>query len=884
MDGGAMLVVGDAGIGKSVLLTAVAESAAAAGIRVLRSAGVEFEAEVGFAGLHQLLYPLQEDLRQLDSPHRRALGVGLGLSDGPAPDQLTLSNAVRALLVRAAVDAPLLLVVDDLHWIDRASALVLGMVARRLQGTRVGFVAAVRTGEDSFFESEGLHEIEVGPLAEAAAAALLIEHFPELATRTRQRFLAEAQGNPLALLELPGARSAHRAPGVTRVGRRLHTLFARRIESLPAHSRQQLLLAALAGDEPGVSPAILAGAHGATDLDPAEELRLVHIDADTHRLRFRHPLIRAAVVDLATHDQRRRAHQVLAQRFPEDSQRHAWHLSHATADPDEHVAELLERAATRTQRRGDPVGAVGLLLRAAELSPLPDNRNRRVMIAAYLGVDINGDLTEGHRLVEGAERGPGGSLAGAVAAAALMINGGGDIDTIHQLLVNAIKGARDPSDAHDLALVEALYVLQAACVFGSRPGLAADFHAALDRLDPEPPEFLVLLGSTFMLPARLALATIGRLDAAIAGISDQTDHAYVVRIGIAAIYVDRVAGCRAALEQVVAHGRAGGAITSAIEAFVVLGDEGLMTGEWDRVQRMAGDGLELAERHGYTLLGGFLHFQRAYVAAARGDGDTVKTLADELIRWAAPNRVGLVLHYAAHARALAELGRGEYESAYQHAAGICHPDTVPAYAPHTLWVILDLVEAAVRAGRTVEAAQHVSDIVDGGISAISPRLALVVAGAQAVVAAPDSYRDRFEAALATPGADRWPFHQARIQLAFGERLRRAKIKAEARRHLSAALETFDRLGARPWVDRARNELRATGLGAAPATPVPIDALTSQQREIALLAASGLTNKQIGERLFLSPRTVSAHLYQLFPKLGVTSRAALRDALNPPARE
>ncbi|WP_327139718.1 helix-turn-helix transcriptional regulator [Nocardia sp. NBC_01327] len=875
--GGAVLIAGDAGAGKTVLLTAAVD--AAAGFRVLRSAGVEFEAEVGYAGLHQLLYPLLDDVDRLSGPHRRALESGLGLRDGSAPDRLTLSNAVRALLIRAAADRPVLLVVDDLHWMDRASAQVLGMVARRLHGIRVGFIAAVRTGEDNYFESEGLDEIELGPLDEGAATALLIEHFPQLSTRSRRRYLAEAQGNPLALVELPGAQSAHRAPGVTRVGRRLHTLFARRIESLPAESRLQLLLAALAGDEPGARAGVHAGADGTKDLEAAEQLGLVRIDAGDPRPRFRHPLVRAAVVALATHEQRRRAHQELAERFSADPDRRAWHLSHAADRPDEHVAELLENAATRTQRRGDPVGAIGLLLRAAELSPGPEDHNRRVMVAAYLGADITGDLTEAHRLISDAEQGPGGSPAGALAAAALMTNRGGDIDTIHRLLVGAIKGVRDPSDPQDRTLVEALYVLQAACAFGSRTGLAEEYFTALERLDPEPPEFLVLLGGTFVEPARRAVSTVARLEAAIASIREQTDHAYVVRIGIAAVYVDRVAGCRAALEHIVAHGRAGGAITSAIEAFVVLGYDCLMTGEWDLVQRMTTEGLELAVQHGYTILGGLLHFQQAYVAAARGDYDTAKTLSDNLIRWAAPNRIGMLTDYAAHAKALAELGRGDYEAAYQHALTVCQPGTVPAHAPHALWVILELVEAAVRAGRGEDALGHVTAILDAEVAAISPRLALVTAGAQAMVATPEHYRDLFDRALAISDADRWPFQQARIQLAYGERLRRAKATTEARRQLAAALDTFDRLHAVPWSNRAGTELRATGQPAA-SPPATTDVLTPQQREIALLAASGLTNKQIGERLYLSPRTVGTHLYQVFPKLGVTSRAALRDALDP----
>jgi DNA-binding CsgD family transcriptional regulator len=412
-------------------------------------------------------------------------------------------------------------------------------------------------------------------------------------------------------------------------------------------------------------------------------------------------------------------------------------------------------------------------------------------------------------------------------------------------------------------------------VFGSRPGLPDDFHAALDRLVPEPPEFLALLGSCFVEPARLAVPMLGRLEAAIAGLNESTDPANAVRIGIAATYVDRLAGCRSALWRVVEHGRAGGAITSAIEAFVLLGYDGLMAGDWDGVQRLVEEGLELTDSHDYKLLGGFLRYDRALIAAARGDDETVRAVTDELIQWAAPSRIGYVLNHASHARSLAALGRGDFEAAYRYAAEIFPGRTLPTYAPHALWVILDLVEAAVRAGRRTDAAEHVAAITSSGVAAISPRLALATAGASAMVASDDDCLEAFGTALAVPGANRWPFHQARIQLAYGERLRRAKSTSEARKHLTAALDTFERLDARPWVTRTSSELRASGLKVGSAA---IDSLTPQQREIARLAAAGLTNKQIGERLFLSPRTVGTHLYQLFPKLGITSRAALRDAL------
>jgi DNA-binding CsgD family transcriptional regulator len=256
------------------------------------------------------------------------------------------------------------------------------------------------------------------------------------------------------------------------------------------------------------------------------------------------------------------------------------------------------------------------------------------------------------------------------------------------------------------------------------------------------------------------------------------------------------------------------------------------------------------------------------------------------VTWAAPNRIDFVLQLAGHAKAVDALTHGEFDTAYGHAAGICSPKTVPGYKPAALWVLLDLVEAAVRAGRTAEADTHVADINRSGVAGLSSRLALVTAGVTGMTAPAASYRAAFDTALATPGAGRWPFTQARIRLAYAERLRRAGSASESRRHLTDALDTFERLGAAPWAARARTELRAGGIPAThPAGPGPTVALTPQEREIATLAAAGLTNKQIGQQLHLSPRTVSSHLYNAFPKLGISSRAALRDALvELPSRE
>ncbi|MEY9965706.1 DNA-binding CsgD family transcriptional regulator [Streptacidiphilus sp. MAP12-16] len=873
-EGGSLLVVGEAGVGKTSLLDAAAAHAAELGTRVLRASGVEFEAEVSFAGLHQLVAPLAAELAVLPLDSRRAIGVAVGLAEGPAPDQLALTNALLALLSGAADQAALLVVVDDLQWLDRASATLFGILARRLGGTGIGLLGVVRTGEGSVFEDAGLAEIAIGPLDDDAAAVLLTEAFPELPPRAARQVLTEAQGNPLALIELPahvGPTAAEPPLGRTSVGRRLQLTFARRIDGLPNETRAQLLLAALDGTGE-LFPAISVG-----ELEPAERARLIRIHPVTRGVQFRHPLTRSAVVELSTEEERREAHRRLAGRHPAGSERRAWHLAEAASAPDEQIAQLLEEAALKTKGRGDPVGAIGLLLRAAELSPGPDDHHRRAMFATYLGADVTGDLTDPRALV--AERGgQGHTVAAAVAAAAYMVNSGGDIDTIHRLLLGALRKADQPIAVWDAPLSEIVYVLQANCSFGSRAELVDDYRAALDRLDLEPPEILALLGNTFLEPARRAAPSLPLLDEAIAGIGEQADHAHAVRLGIAAMYVHRIAGCRSALWRVIEHGRSGGAVASAIKAFALLGFDGVLSGDWDGVLQLAEEGLAFTTRHHYRLLGGFLQYDRAMVAAARGDRETVRHHADDLEAWGAPNRIGFVLQLAAHAKAVDALSNGEFETAYRHAVEICSPGTVPAYKPAALWVLLDLVEAAVRAGRTAEARAHVADIHRSGVADLSPRLALIAVGATGMTAPAASFREAFDTALATPGASRWPFAQARIRLAYAERLRRAKSTSEARHQLTIALDVFERLGAVPWAARARAELRASGTPAAHPASGPAAPLTPQEREIAELAAAGLTNKQIGERLYLSPRTVSSHLYRLFPKLGISSRAALRDAL------
>jgi DNA-binding CsgD family transcriptional regulator len=369
---------------------------------------------------------------------------------------------------------------------------------------------------------------------------------------------------------------------------------------------------------------------------------------------------------------------------------------------------------------------------------------------------------------------------------------------------------------------------------------------------------------------------LARLDAVVANLRDETDPTVIVRCGMAAIYVDRLAGCRAALWRVVRDGRAGGAVTSAIDALMLLCFDDLASGQWEQAGQLSDEALALCADNGYRLLEWPGLLARALLAAARGHDGVVTELTTRMQSWATPRGVGIVRDYARQADALAAIGRGDFERAYRQTTAISPAGSLASHAPQALWVAFDLVESAVQTGRRGSAARHVAAMEAAGIAAISPRLALTVAGSRALAADRDA-RSMYERALAVPGAEHWPFELARLQLCFGEFLRRQRDVVAARDQFAAALQSFQRLQATPWIARASRGVRATGV------PVRLPAagaveLSPQQLQIATLAGSGLTNKEIAARMYLSHRTVGAHLYRLYPQLGVTSRAGLRDAL------
>jgi DNA-binding CsgD family transcriptional regulator len=886
--GGALVLVGEAGVGKSVMLEAAAAHAAAAGTLVLRTTGLEFLPQLSFATLHPLLVPLRRSFGDLVAVHRDALAVALGLDTRGSSDRLIVYNAVLDLLHQASTDRPLLAVVDDLQWADSATAALLSFVARRLSGTRAGLLVVVRPGAGSAFSPAGLPQQTLAPLGDADAAALIRARSPRLGPRAVRLLLSQAQGNPLALVELPrflGTAQRQSPSPILPLSRRLQAVFGGRVANLPPATRRLLLLAALeAGGDLEVLGRATGGGAGLADLAPAERAHLVTVDDGGRRVTFRHPLVRSTVVEISAVADRSAAHRALAEVLTAEPDRRLWHLAEATPHPDEAVAGPLEQLAHLLRRRGDAVGAFTALLRSADLSPDDSARSRRLAEAAYLAADVTGELrTAVALLVEARRADPAvrGSLRAAVAAAYLSLNADGDVGTAHRLLVDAIQGVRAGAEADELTLTEAVHTLLEVCLYGAWAELWPAFHDAIARLPSPLPPMLRLLVGVLAGFAHLTAADIAALEEAVDRLGTEADPTRIERIATAALFLDRASGCREALWRTIEDGRNGGAVASAINAMMVLCIEDFMTGQWEESASLADEGLRLCEAHGYRLLRWPFRFGQALLAAVRGDEVRLAELVREIDDWAGPRGIRAVQHYARHASALAALGRGDADQAFRDAATVCPPGHLPFGVPNALWVGMDLVEAAVRSGRRSAADAHVVALHEHGIAALSPRQALLTT-ASAAIAAPDHHAgELYERALRTPRADHWPFELARVHLAYGDHLRRARDAAAARSHLGAALATFRRLGAHPWAARAAEALRAAGESGPGVRPevTAAPALTAQERAVVLLAAAGLTNKEIGARLGMSHRTVASHLHRVFPRLGVTSRVALRDALS-----
>jgi DNA-binding CsgD family transcriptional regulator len=646
-----------------------------------------------------------------------------------------------------------------------------------------------------------------------------------------------------------------------------------------AVERPLLLLAALDADASLATIRTAApGSSDVDDLDLAERASLVHVDTSGDQLAFRHPLIRSAIVQASSPDERRSAHRALAAVLAGDPERRVWHLAEAATGPDETVAQALEEAARGAWRRDGASAAMTALVRAGELSQQPADRSRRLVEAAYFA-SVTGQFDRAAALLADARQVPGAATGSIFAATAafLLTMGEGDIDASHRLLARAFDDVADTAEPNNDWVNDVLYALLFVCEFGARPESWELLESALARFDPEGETPLRLCYDALTDPARASYSIRDELARAFDALPADAAGWQFVPLAWAVVRVDALSDYRHLCRRMIERERNGGASAMVVAGLLVLTIDSAYRGQWDEAENLAREGLDLAAAHGHHLFEGQLRCHVAFIAAAHGDLELCRALTDQITTWAAPRGVGLTQAFGWRARAIAALGQGDYEDAYVQASRVNPPGTPSSGLP-ARWMVMDLVEAAMHTGRTDQARAHVAAAQQASIARISPRTALITAGAAALAAPDHEAGPLFETALSLPEADRWPFEQARIHLAYGEWLRRARDTGRARLHLRVAIETLDRLGARPWAQRARSELRATGIATTPRTDARAAALTAQERQIAALAATGLTNKQIGQQLFLSHRTVGAHLHRLFPKLGITSRAALRDAL------
>lgn len=888
--GGAALVIeGPPGIGKSTLADAFAAELVADGFTLLRCTGLEGEAAPGFAGLHELLHPVLDHLGVLPERQAAALRAAFGMVDGAVSDQLLIGLATLGLVEEAAANRRLLLVVEDAQWLDGSSLSALLFVARRLGRARALMLLSVRTGTSAVDPLRGqpVRRLTLRPLDADESRRLVRERYPDLPDRQVGQVLAEAAGNPLALVEFAAAVAAHGLPAERPLvpqlptSRRLEAAFLTGVDSLPPASRRLLLLAA-AGTRPTVAELLLAGRAGEADLGPIERAGLAEVVGG--RLTFRHPLVRSAVYNAASSSERASAHRTLAEVAP-DPEQAAWHRASATHDRDEAVAAELEAAAEPARRRGALAEAVTALRRAAALSPDLADRVRRLAVAAELARQA-GRVAEASSLLRQAL-----PLVSDVDVLTLL-NG-----TEVLLAVTTDTPTRSPEEA--LGLVDRIgpehrpqrsAIVLSACTRAWWVGAPAPVLAALDRAARRLPDggddWLALLCRAFTDPAAVAGELRSRLPRFVAAVRSEPlpgdvgesgAPRWFYPVGLAALALHDLETALGTWDASVESARATGA--AADEALTVArrgltralaGDLAGAAADGDHASRLAAQ-LELAPVVG-------LGTAVTALAAALEGRPAEATHAVQRSRASVDRTPTAVVAATAHwAAGLVALEEGRAADAFHELSSV---RVHPALA---WWALGDLVEAAVRAGRAAEVASRVAEAGQLARALGSPHLAVLVHRCRGLLDQGADAGDHHERSIAAGGTTASPLELARTRLAYGEWLRRHRRISGARDQLRRAEEAFRTAGARNLADRATAELRAAGAGvAAEAGPAagshPLRSLTPQERQIVELAASGMTNPEIADHLYLSPRTVGYHLFKAFPKLGVTKRTQLVDVL------
>ncbi|HWX95346.1 MAG TPA: AAA family ATPase [Solirubrobacteraceae bacterium] len=880
---GALVVRGEPGVGKTALLERAIESAP--DLTVVRAVGVESEMELAFAALHQLCAPMLDRLERLPRPQRDALRSVFGLGAAEVPDRFLVGLAVLGLLSEVGEEHPLLCVVDDAQWLDRASAQALGFVARRLVAESVGLVFAARDPSEEF---RGLPELVVEGLRDGDARDLLdsVVGGP-LDERVREQIVAETRGNPLALLELPrGLSPAQLAggfglPAALPLPDRIEESFLRRLEALPEATRLFLLVAA---SEPVGDPALLRLATERIGLsaeagDDAQRAGLLEVGG---RVRFRHPLVRSAVYRAASLDDRQKVHAALAEVTDPriDPDRRAWHRAHATGQPDEDVATELERSAGRAQARGGLAAAAAFFERAVKLTPDPSRRAQRALAAAQ-AKHLAGAPDTALELLVTAESGPLDEL------------GRARVDMLRaQIAFASSRGSDAPPlllraasrlEPLDLRLARDTYLdaLSAAEFAGSLArGSGVLDVAQATRAAPQPPgqprpSDLLLDGLTTrftdgyvaaapMLKRALAAfrsADISREEelrwiwlpcrTAVDLWDDETWDVLATR------HVDlaREAGALAVLPLALSMRMSAHTYTGGLSAASTLIEE--LHAATDAT------GSELPP-YGALLL-----------AAWQGREPDTSELIDATIRDVVPRGEALGLAAAHWASAVLYNGLGRYEDALVGAGRATeHPEDLPFFN----WSLVELIEAAARSGdfaRAGEALEQLSEMT----SASGTDWALgIEARSRALLSEGDEAERLHREAIHRLSRTRVRVPHARAHLVYGEWLRRERRRLDAREQLRTAHEMFAAMGVEAFAQRAGRELLATGERARKRTMETREDLTAQEIQIARLARDGLSNPEIGQRLFISPRTVEYHLHKVFTKLGVSSRNQLDSVL------
>jgi DNA-binding CsgD family transcriptional regulator len=810
-----VMLHGDPGTGKTSLLRFAARTGAAAGCRVLWAAGNPSERYLPYAGLSQLFAPAFGDMDRLEEVHRDALRRVLGFSDGPASSPLVVGTAALALL-RAM--APVLVTVDDLHLLDEESAaIVMFAVTRSLPGQGVRAVLTRRSVSATEEVPAQLHLLRVTPLEPPLDAALVRASHPSLPEEVLRRVLLDAAGNPLALTELPAVLESDPDPrlaGEALPRTRLEAIFAERALSLPPEARAALLVHAING---GSAEYTEISGFSAADVMAAERLELVTAESVPSAVRFRHPMVRGALISMAT------------------------------------PAEL--RAAHATRRLHYVRRAGGSLLDAADLAA------------------ASADAPLARQLLAEAAGGTGGAARADRTEAYLLLTQAGDLNAARRILIGLAERSQDPAERD-----RALRMLILNAYYRQDPSDWWDIAEQVGRyahdLQPDVRLLFDALGGVRRTGSALRDRFFAALDAFSA---DTANPDRLAELCMIACHVD-------ALGDVIHHIRtlaSDGSVINALIGHLLMVQHWYLGGEWDRAKAMAERAYEIAMRHDVQPLAHELLCMLGRIAAVRGEVKTARELSRTVERWAASHDSGLHMALSARNLTIAALAEADYETAYTQATRMGQAGRIPAFSVLAPWMVFDLVEAAVRSGRHKEAVAHVRAADDSGLAGTSPRMRAQLLAARALTVPDDEAVVLLQDALTLPGATAWPFQHARIDLALGIVLRRTHHPADARVHLRRSLDLFSQLQAPTWASRAETELRAAGVATRPTRPVlgePDPGLTAQELAIAQLAASGLSNKEIAARMFLSPRTIGSHLYRIFPKLGITSRSALRDAL------